>query len=63
MQGTARLLGQAGGATLIAQLFMFISIAEAPQVAMGVAAVFALGAGIISLIGPRAGEAKSSIAE
>lgn len=49
MQGAARLLGQAGGAALVAQLFVFFPMTNAPQIVMGVAAVFALAAGVISL--------------
>lgn len=49
MQGAARLLGQAGGAALVAQLFVFFPMTSAPQIVMGVAAVFALAASVISL--------------
>jgi MFS transporter, DHA2 family, multidrug resistance protein len=49
MQGTARLLGQAGGAALVAQLFMLAPMAAAPNLAIGVAAVFALSASVISV--------------
>lgn len=54
MQGTARLLGQAGGAALVAQLFMLAPMATAPNLAIGVAAVFALSAGVISVFRPNA---------
>ncbi len=54
MQGTARLLGQAGGAALVAQLFMLVPMATAPNLAIGVAAVFALSAGVISVFRPNA---------
>jgi DHA2 family multidrug resistance protein-like MFS transporter len=49
MQGTARLLGQAGGAALVAQLFMVFPLGAAPHHAMGVAAVFALAASAVSM--------------
>ena len=49
MQGTARLLGQAGGAALVAQLFMSFPMNAAPRIALGVAAMFALSAGVISI--------------
>lgn len=49
MQGTARLLGQAGGAALVAQLFLLFPMNGAPRIALGVAAMFALSAGVISI--------------
>ena len=49
MQGTARLLGQSGGAALAAQLFISFPMKGAPPVVLGVAAVFALSAGVISI--------------
>ena len=49
MQGAARLLGQAGGAALVAQLFTAFPLGEAAQLAMGVAAVFALAASAVSM--------------
>lgn len=52
MQGTARLLGQAGGAALVAQLFVFVPMDAAPNLAMGVAAVFALSASVVSVFRP-----------
>jgi DHA2 family multidrug resistance protein-like MFS transporter len=54
MQGTARLFGQAGGAALVAQIFMLVPMATAPNLAIGVAAVFALSAGVISVFRPNA---------
>lgn len=52
MQGTARLLGQAGGAALIAQLFVLFPMTTAPRLAIGTAASFALAAGVVSLFRP-----------
>lgn len=49
MQGTARLLGQAGGAALVAQLFIIFPLSVSPHLAMGVAAVFALAASAVSM--------------
>lgn len=49
MQGTARLLGQAGGAALVAQLFTAFPLGAAPHLAMGVAAMFALAASAVSM--------------
>lgn len=52
MQGTARLLGQAGGASLVAQLFTLLPMSVAPHFAMGAAAVFALSASVVSMFRP-----------
>lgn len=49
MQGTARLLGQAGGAALAAQVFVLFPMASAPRIAMAFAALFTLVAGVVSL--------------
>jgi DHA2 family multidrug resistance protein-like MFS transporter len=52
LQGTARLLGQAGAAALVAQLFVFVPMEAAPNLAIGVAAVFALSASVVSVFRP-----------
>ncbi len=52
MQGAARLLGQTGGAALVSQLFTFFPMNVAPQFAMGVAAMFALSASVVSVFRP-----------
>ena len=49
MQGTARLLGQAGGAALVAQIFAAFPLSAAPHLTMRVAAVFALAASAVSV--------------
>jgi MFS transporter, DHA2 family, multidrug resistance protein len=49
MQGSARLLGQAGGAGLVAQLFTLFPVNTTPHIALGVAAAFALSASIVSI--------------
>lgn len=49
MQGTARLVGQAGGAALVAQLLTIFPLVAAPRLAMGVAAAFALTASAVSM--------------
>ena len=48
MQGTARLLGQAVGATIIALLFETTSGTEAPALALMVGASFAIVASAVS---------------
>ncbi len=48
MQGTARLTGQTLGAVLMALLFTRLPIDVAPRVGLGVAAVMALTAGLVS---------------
>jgi DHA2 family multidrug resistance protein-like MFS transporter len=52
MQGAARLLGQAGGAALVAQIFIYVPMSAAPKLAIGVAAAFALSSSLISLFRP-----------
>jgi DHA2 family multidrug resistance protein-like MFS transporter len=49
MQGTARLLGQTAGAVTMALLFNLVSAETAPRIALGVGAVLAMMAGIVSL--------------
>ncbi len=49
MQGTARLSGQTAGALVMTLLFALTSVETAPRLGLGIAAVFALAAGLISL--------------
>jgi DHA2 family multidrug resistance protein-like MFS transporter len=49
MQGTARLIGQTMGATLIAQLFALVPPIAAPQIAMTLGSCFVLLAATLSL--------------
>ena len=48
MQGTARLLGQTVGAVIMALLFTLASSEAAPRIGLGVSAVLALAAGLVS---------------
>lgn len=50
MQGTARLTGQTLGALLIGLLLAWVPLAAAPRIGLGVAAILALTAGLISLL-------------
>jgi MFS transporter, DHA2 family, multidrug resistance protein len=50
MQGTARLLGQTIGAVTMTLLFTFTSDAAAPRIGLGVGAVLALVAGLVSVL-------------
>lgn len=50
MQGTARLVGQTGGAVIMALLFSVLPLEAAPRIGLAVAAVMALAAGGISLL-------------
>ena len=50
IQGTARLTGQTIGAILMTLLFTLASADAAPRIAMGIAAVFALAAGVVSVL-------------
>lgn len=50
MQSMARLMGQTAGAVIMTMVFTMTSIALAPQVGLGAAAVLALLAGMISLL-------------
>lgn len=50
MQGTARLTGQVFGAVLVTLLFAVTPIASAPRTALAAGAVFALAAGLVSLL-------------
>ena len=49
MQGTARLSGQTAGALVMTLLFALTSMDAAPRLGLGIAALFALAAGLISL--------------
>jgi DHA2 family multidrug resistance protein-like MFS transporter len=53
MQGTARLTGQTVGAILMTLLFTLASAKAAPRIGLAVAAVFALAAGVVSLLRTR----------
>ncbi len=48
MQGTARLLGQTAGAVIMTLLFSLTAAEAAPQVGLGIGAVLALVAGLVS---------------
>jgi DHA2 family multidrug resistance protein-like MFS transporter len=50
MQGTARLTGQTTGALLMTGLFTIASLDLAPRVGLGIAAAFALAAGLVSMM-------------
>lgn len=49
MQGTARLSGQTAGALVMTLLFALTSVDAAPRLGLGIAAVFALAGGLVSL--------------
>jgi DHA2 family multidrug resistance protein-like MFS transporter len=57
MQGTARLAGQTAGAVLMTLLFTITTAGMAPRIGLGIAAVLALAAGVVSAL--RTGQAKS----
>jgi DHA2 family multidrug resistance protein-like MFS transporter len=50
MQGTARLTGQTVGAVAMSMLFALMSAGEAPRIGLGIAAVLALLAGLVSTL-------------
>ena len=50
MQGTARLTGQTAGAIIMTLLFTAVSVDAAPRIGLGMAAVFALAAGLVSTL-------------
>ena len=55
LQGTARLTGQTAGAVLMTLLFSLTSMDAAPRIGLGIGAVLALAAGLVSLLrGPGA---------
>ncbi|MGJ7492160.1 MFS transporter [Variovorax sp. ZT4R33] len=49
MQGTARLVGQTGGGIIMSLLFTVASADAAPRVGLGIGAVLALAAGLVSM--------------
>lgn len=65
MQGTARLAGQTSGAIIMTLLFTLTSVNEAPRIGLGIAAVLALAAGLVSTLraGQISGHEPSSAAE
>lgn len=50
MQATARLLGQTGGAVIMAMLFSVVAVDSAPRAGLAVSAALALAGGIVSAI-------------
>ena len=50
MQGTARLAGQTAGAIFMTLLFTVAPVDAAPRIGLGIAAVLALAAGLVSLL-------------
>lgn len=50
LQGTARLLGQTAGAVIMTQLFALTSVDAASQIGLGIGAVLALVAGLVSVL-------------
>ena len=50
MQGTARLAGQTGGGVVMSLLFTVASVESAPRVGLGIGAVLALVAGLVSVL-------------
>jgi hypothetical protein len=50
MQGTARLTGQTLGAVLVTTLLTMLPLELAPRVGLGMAAVFTLVAGLVSML-------------
>jgi DHA2 family multidrug resistance protein-like MFS transporter len=63
VQGTARLIGQTAGAVLMTLLFTTTSLNAAPRIGLGIGAVLALTAGIVSAArGPaRRGSVRAAI--
>lgn len=53
MQGTARLAGQTAGAIVMTLLFTLASVDAAPRIGLGIAAVLALTAGLVSVLRAR----------
>jgi len=53
MQGTARLAGQTAGAIVMTLLFSLESVDAAPRIGLGIAAVLALAAGLVSVMRAR----------
>jgi DHA2 family multidrug resistance protein-like MFS transporter len=50
MQGTARLAGQTSGAIIMTFLFTLTSVDAAPRIGLGIAAVLAMAAGLVSTL-------------
>jgi DHA2 family multidrug resistance protein-like MFS transporter len=50
MQGTARLAGQTSGAIIMTLLFTMASDDAAPRIGLGIAGVFTLTAGLVSIL-------------
>jgi DHA2 family multidrug resistance protein-like MFS transporter len=50
LQGTARLTGQTAGAVLMTTLFTLAPLSTAPRTGLGVGAILALAAGLVSLL-------------
>lgn len=55
MQGTARLTGQTTGALVMTVLFTMLSLEVAPRLGLGIGAVFALAAALVSALRASAG--------
>ena len=55
MQATARLAGQTAGAIIMTLLFTVASVDAAPRIGLGIAAVLALAAGLVSVLRARPG--------
>jgi DHA2 family multidrug resistance protein-like MFS transporter len=53
MQGTARLVGQTTGAIMMTLLFTLASVDAAPRIGLGIAAVLAMAAALVSVLGAR----------
>ncbi|MBU4433910.1 MAG: MFS transporter, partial [Alphaproteobacteria bacterium] len=49
LQGAARLTGQTAGAVLMTLLFTLTSMDAAPRIGLGIGAVLALAAGLVSV--------------
>jgi DHA2 family multidrug resistance protein-like MFS transporter len=50
LQGTARLTGQTAGVLIMTTLFVLLPIDLAPRVGLGIAALFAMAAGLVSIL-------------
>ncbi len=61
MQGTARLSGQTAGALVMTLLFALTSVDMAPRLGLGIAALFALAGGLVSLGRIRIGAPSSAV--
>jgi DHA2 family multidrug resistance protein-like MFS transporter len=63
MQGTARLSGQTAGALVMTLLFALTSVDSAPRLGLGIAALFALAGGLVSLARIRNGAPSSAVSQ